>query len=225
MIWARYFKKFLRVPMMKISLRKRFPTCDFYDGAFVDDASKLGKFNVIFQDATISNSILGSHTYVQKNSHIFNCSIGKFCSIAPNVNIGLGRHPVGWVSTHPAFYSSSQPLATTFAHADRYDPFKPILIGNDVWIGHGALVMDGITIGNGAVVAASAVVASDVPPYAIVGGVPAKIIRYRFDEETLAKLNALEWWNKPDDWLKENYEKFTDPKELLKMTSDKASNG
>jgi phosphonate metabolism protein (transferase hexapeptide repeat family) len=208
---------------MNVALRRRFPTCEFYDGALVDANSSLGKYNVIFDNTTICNSSIGNHTYVQKNSNISNCKIGKFCSIAPNVNIGLGQHPIERVSTHPAFYSSTQPLAISFADADTYDPLKPIIIGNDVWIGHSALVMDGIAIGNGAVVAANAVVTTDVPPYAIVGGVPARIIRFRFDQLTCSRLNASEWWDKPEEWLAENCRKFANPEEFLKMVDDVGS--
>ena len=214
-IWARYFKRVLRIPRMNVALRKRFPTCEFYDGAFVDGCSTLGKYNVIFENSTISNSSLGSHTYVQKHSSVFNCRIGKFCSIAPNVNIGSGQHPIDRVSTHPAFYSVTQPLAKSFATVDTFEPFKPITIGNDVWIGHSALVLDGTNIGNGAVVAANAVVTEDVPPYAIVGGVPARIIRYRFDEITARKLEEIEWWNKSDEWLAAHCKYFANPGELL----------
>ena len=215
-IWLRYFWQILRMPRMQVALRKRFPTCEFYDGAFVDERSSLGKYNVIFDNTTICTSSLGSHTYVQKNSSVFNCKIGKFCSIAPNVHIGHGQHPIGRVSTHPAFYSATQPLARTFATEDTFDPFRLITIGNDVWIGHSVLVMDGITIGNGAVIAANAVVTADVPPYAVVGGVPAKLIRYRFDESTVRKLDEIEWWNKSEEWLVENCRFFENPDEFLK---------
>lgn len=222
MVWVRYARWLLNVPLTKISLQNRFPTCHFYDGAIVDERSSLGKYNVLFHNTIIFNSSLGDHTYVQKDSNILNCTIGKFCSIAANVNIGLGRHPVEQVSTHPAFYSRTQPIARTFSAADSYDPFKPIVIGNDVWIGRSALVMDGVSVGNGAVIAANAVVTKDVPAYAIVGGVPATLIRYRFDKETIAQLEALQWWNKPDEWLAENSGAFSTPEKLLQSLREKA---
>lgn len=111
-----------------------------------------------------------------KNSVVVNAIIGKFCSIAAGVNIGLGQHPVEYVSTHPSFYSVSQPIAKTYSGSDLFEPFKGrINIGHDVWIGQNVLVMDGLKIGTGAIIAAGAVVTKDVPPYAIVAGVPARL--------------------------------------------------
>ena len=224
-VWARYARAALGAPMATASLQRRFPTCRFHPGASVDPRSHLEDYNVVFQNTTIFNSFLGSHTYVQKNSNILNSRIGKFCSIASQVNIGLGRHPIEQVSTHPAFYSSTQPLARTFSAADTYDPFKPIEIGNDVWIGHGALVLDGLKVGNGAVIAANAVVTKDVPAYAIVGGVPAKVIGSRFDEETVRFLEALKWWDKPVGWLSEHCDYFRTPQVLMEKLRDGGTGG
>ena len=188
----------------------------FHYGVVVDSNSKLEKYNVIFNNTTICNSSMGDHTYIQRNSSILNCAIGKFCSIGPNVNIGLGQHPIERVSTHPAFYSITQPLAVTFATGDTFEPYKPIAIGNDVWIGHSSLIMDGVKIGNGAVIAANSVVTTDVPPYAIAGGVPAKVIRYRFDNETIRKIDGSQWWNEPEEWLRKNCTHFESTEEFLK---------
>lgn len=223
-VWAGYVRSLLSVPLTRISLQNRFPTCRFYDGATVDPRSSLGKYNVLFQNTIVVNSSLGDHTYVQKDSNILNCRIGRFCSIAANVSIGLGRHPVEQVSTHPAFYSATQPLAKTFSGTDSYDPFRPIEIGNDVWIGKCALIMDGVRVGNGAVIGANAVVTRDVPAYAIVGGVPASLIRYRFDEETIGWLEALKWWDEPEDWLAENSCAFATPARLLERLQGQGGN-
>lgn len=117
--------------------------------------------------------------------------IGSFCSIAIGVKIMLGGgHRTDWVSSYP--------FPAFLAQADRssdYAPCKgPTKIGNDVWIGMGALILAGITIGDGAVIGAGSVVTRDVPPYAIVGGNPARLIRYRFDEETIVALLKMRWW-------------------------------
>ena len=222
-VWIRFFRRALGVPATAVALQRKFPTCQFYEGATLDSRSSLGSYNVIFQNTTIYNSVLGSHTYVQKNSGILNSKIGKFCSIASHVSVGLGRHPIEQVSTHPAFYSSTQPIAKTFSGTDIYDPFSPIVIGNDVWIGRGAIVMEGVMIGNGAVVAANAVVTKDVPAYSIVGGVPAKVMRYRFDEDTVRALEALKWWDKPDDWLVEHCRYFAAPASLFEKVRQEST--
>lgn len=214
----------LHVPIAQALLEKRFPAAIIYSGAFVDSDSSLGKHNVLFENVKVCDSSLGDHTYVQKNSNIINCQIGRFCSIAANVNVGLGQHPVDRVSTHPAFFSVTQPLAATFSKTDTYSPFAPILIGHDVWIGFGALVMDGVTIGNGAVIAAGAVVTRDVPPYAVVGGVPAKVLKHRFSEEICQQLEKLQWWNKPDDWLRQHCDFFLSPSILLKELDEELIN-
>lgn len=212
-----YFSRLLRAPARRIALHRRFPTCEFYEHVSIDGKSILRGYNVIFEGASICGSDIGAHTYVQKRSSLFNCTIGKFCSIASDVSIGLGTHPVEFISTHPAFYSATQPLVATFAARDEFDPFAPITIGNDVWIGQGALVMDGVEIGDGAVIGARAVVTRDVAPYAIVAGVPAKTVRYRFDPDTIERLRSTRWWTMPDDWLAQHYQLFSRPAAFLQF--------
>jgi len=116
-------------------------------------------------------------------------TIGKYCSIAANVCIGVKQHPLHLLSTNPRVYQNNPEYYRR--------PEKPVHIGHDVWIGRNAIIQDGVTVGTGAVVASSAVVTKDVPPYAIVGGVPARIIKYRFEPELIEKLLASEWWNYP----------------------------
>ena len=112
-----------------------------------------------------------------------NTTIGNYCSIARNVSIGLGLHPLNLFSTSPIFYKRQNALLLDLISKDNeFKEYQPITIGNDVWIGANAIIMDGITIGNGAVIAAGAVVTKNVPAYAIMGGVPAKLIKYRFAE-------------------------------------------
>ena len=149
----------------------------------------------------------GKYSNVSGNSFDGICSnrnttIGKFTSIALNVKVGLSEHPTSFLSTHGFQYLEN---AFGFINKDNlYDIShlnKPCKIGNDIWIGDGANIKAGVEVGDGAVVGAGAMVTKDVPPYAIVGGVPAKIIRYRFDERTIADLLEIKWWDLPEDFI------------------------
>ena len=212
---AAYFVERVASLVSRTRLQQKYPSCRFYPGAVVNDTSTLGMYNVLFRNALLLDSSIGDHTFIQKNSIVNHATIGKFCSIAQGVTIGLGQHPTDHVSSHPAFYSSSQPVARTFSRSDVFSPFRQTIMGHDVWIGQNALINDGIIIGTGAIVAAGAVVTKDVPEYAIVGGVPAKVIKYRFDELVRARLLKSEWWNMPDEWLQEHSALFSDPLRLL----------
>ena len=144
---------------------------------------------------------IGEYTYGSPYIHDYedNIEIGRYCSIGPDVMILVGgEHYLDRVSTYPfgmKFQDFSDPNCPRLSKGD-------ITIENDVWIGARVTILSGIKIGNGAVVAAGAVVTKDVPPYAIVGGVPAKIIKYRFDEQTIKELQATKWWEKSIDELK-----------------------
>ena len=205
---------------MLTRLQKRYPTCIFHQGSCVDNKSNLGRYNVVFSNVSVMNSRIGDHTFIQRNSIINNAELGKFCSIAMGVNIGLGQHPTEFVSSHPAFYSVSQPLAKTYSEKNSFEPFRQTIIGHDVWIGQNVLIMDGVNIGTGAIIAAGAVVTKDVPEYAIVAGVPAKFIRYRFDEDLRQKIIQTKWWDKPEDWLQKNHSLFSDPVKLIESYKD-----
>ncbi len=164
----------------------------------INPASKIENNCHILENCLILNSTINSYSYVGKNSIIQNTSIGSFCSIANDVFIGLGTHPTSLFSTSPLFYNSNNTFNIRLVDTDyAFDEYQPIKIGNDVWIGARAIVMDGVTIGDGAIVAAGAVVTKDIPNYAIVGGVPAKIIRYRFSAEKIEKLLKSQWWTSP----------------------------
>jgi acetyltransferase-like isoleucine patch superfamily enzyme len=151
---------------------------------------------------------IGAFSYV-RNSRLSRGvrRIGRYSSIAPGVAAGDGNHPTDWLSTHPFQYGDSAMFKYWTKRKD-FNYLKPpkggrsaVDIGNDVWIGTNAVILRGVTIGDGAIVAAGAVVTKDVPPYAIVGGVPAKIIRFRFDEKIVQELLDLKWWNFEADSL------------------------
>lgn len=210
-------KEAVAAPVHVTRLQTKYPTCHIYPGVYIDELSTLYGYNVIFANTSVVNSVIGSHSFIQKNSRVLNADIGKFCSISSRVSIGLGRHATSMVSSHPAFYSKSQPAAKTFSLTDDYVPFKRIQIGNDVWIGENVMVMDGVKIGNGAVIAMGSVVTGNVPDYAIVAGNPARVFMSRFDEDIKKRLLASRWWDKPDDWLQEHGATFSDPKKLLSV--------
>jgi len=171
--------------------------------------TSFGVFNKIYDDAILTNCVLGDFSFVGQKTRISNAYIGNFCSIASEVLIGLGKHPSkDFVSTHPIFYSPLAQAQLTFSKKSYFRESIPVKIGHDVWIGARALVLDGITIGNGVIVAAGAVVTKDVPSYAIVAGVPAKVIRYRFNPHQILLLEKLKWWNKNIEWLRKNHKKF-----------------
>lgn len=151
----------------------------------------------------------GQYTYFGTNFKIrskhkdYTFSIGKFCSVGINVSVVLGyEHNTDWATTYPFGH----------IHKDAFNKYngsghpkrpKNVTIGNDVWIADNVTIMGGITIGDGAVIAANSHVVKDAPPYAMVGGNPARLIRYRFDEETIKKLLDLKWWNLPDETINE----------------------
>lgn len=130
--------------------------------------------------------------------------IGSFVSIGSHVRIGHGTHPMNYLSTSPYMYLDRLEYKNeqTVSH-NEWEVLAPVHIGNDVWIGDDVFIKNGITVGDGAIIGAKAVVTHDVPPYAVVCGNPAKILRYRFDPEIIEKLLQLKWWNLPDEVIKQ----------------------
>jgi acetyltransferase-like isoleucine patch superfamily enzyme len=185
--------------------------------AFAVD-SRFEPHVVLFEHSRVLGSRIGCHSYVGAGSQLQNCTVGRFTSIGPGCRVGLGRHPSSeFVSTHPIFYSPRKQTGITFADKSYFDEYRPTTLGNDVWLGANVLVSDGVTIGDGAIVAAGAVVAEDVPPYSIVGGVPAKLIKRRFTDEQIARLLAFRWWERDEAWLRENFRRFHDIEEFLRL--------
>ncbi|WP_156899661.1 CatB-related O-acetyltransferase [Marinobacterium litorale] len=179
----------------------------------VEPGVRLGRFGL---GPTVLDQIrVGAHSYIRSGEVHCLASVGRYCSIGRNVTLGQdGRnHPLDWVST-----------SHRLSHTHRPDPV-PVEIGHDVWVGDGAVIMAGVRVGNGAVIARNAVVTKDVEPYQIVGGNPAKPIRYRFEAEVIAALQNSLWWEYPLPALRDLA--FDQPlkfvERLLELSPEKAN--
>ena len=196
--------------------------CRFGRGTIIDSKAYFEGKNKLSNHTVFLNSTLGYASYVSDNSFIKNATIGRYTCIANEVMTVAGNHPLDFSSVHPAFYSKSH--ISSYVTCNKFSDFRyldnkkkiSIRIGNDVWIGARATLLEGITVVDGAVVAAGSVVTKDVPPYAIVGGVPAHVIKYRFNETTINKLLRLQWWNKDQEWIKSHADLFENVDMLLR---------
>ena len=179
---------------------------------------RFGKYNWTSDRVIMQNVILGDFSYVSDSCVLLEATIGKFCSIGPNVRIAPGSHPTNtFVSTNPLLFSYVPYFQKNFLDKDYFKTERRVTIGNDVWICANAVIADGVTIGDGAVIAANAVVNRNVAPYSIVGGVPAKHIRYRFEPQEVAFLVDLKWWDKSIEWIEQNVTHFIDIKDFINI--------
>lgn len=178
--------------------------------------SNTGRHTRISSPFFMHNVEIGDYSYLAYNFHAANITIGKFCSIGPNFCCGLGLHPSKGLSSSPMFYSTIKQNGVTLSMENKYQEKKQSFIGNDVFIGANVSVLDGVHISDGAVVGAGAVVTKDIPPYAIAVGVPAKVIKYRFDEGTIKTLLEKSWWNGSEEDLRKVERYFWDVDAFLK---------
>ena len=160
--------------------------------------SRLGRYTEVGRGTSVVESTMDDYSYVAENSDVTGAAIGKFCSIAAQVRINPGNHPVERASQSHFTYRASRyfPGEADEAGFFAWRRSHAVAIGHDVWIGHGAVILPGRRIGTGAVVGAGAIVTKDVAPYLIVGGNPARPIRPRFPPDLAAALERLAWW----DW-------------------------
>lgn len=194
----------------------------------------------ITKECWLDSGFIGAFTFINERTRVrFTKAIGRFCAIAPNCVIGMPEHPTELLSCSDAFYIESkwnnmirmsnyakedfERCRNDFALADKTSG-ELVTIGNDVWLGQGVKIKKGITIGDGVIVAAGAVVTEDIPPYAIVGGVPAKIIKFRFDEKIIERLLKIKWWEYGID-IMHNIKTFKMSEELLEKIEERVKNG
>ncbi|MGL4635456.1 MAG: DapH/DapD/GlmU-related protein [Beijerinckiaceae bacterium] len=160
--------------------------------------STIGRYTEIAERCKVSEAEIGDYTYMMQECEVWSAKVGKFVNMASHVRLNATNHPTWRATLHHFTYRAND----YWPGAQRDEAFfdwrrgNSVSIGHDVWIGHGATVLPGVSVGNGAVIGAGAVVSKDVAPYTIVGGVPAKLIRERFDAATGKRLDRMAWW----DW-------------------------
>lgn len=164
--------------------------------------------------SSVVSSSFGRYTFCGYDCDIYFADIGSFTSIANHVVISGARHPMEWVGMSPVFYSGRDSVKKKFSRFDLSE-IRRTSIGHDVWIGHSAIIISGVSIGNGAVVGAGAVVTKDVPPYGVVAGNPAKLIRYRFPFDIISKLEITCWWNLEDEEMIHLAKHIQDPDRFI----------
>lgn len=181
--------------------------------------SRIHSASKIESGSLIVNLKLDKHSFCGYDCEIINCEIGKYCSIASHVFIGGAEHPISWVGTSPVFYKGKDSIRLKLSEYERPEN-KITYVGHDVWIGYRACIKAGVRIGNGAVIGMGAVVTKDVPDYAIVVGNPARIVKYRFDENTIQLLNESKWWEKEERILKYAAKYVKEPRLFIKAINE-----
>jgi virginiamycin A acetyltransferase len=217
-VWASV-REMLAQLLRTRSAARRHPHVRFSHNVSVGPDCRFGRHVTVERNARLARADVGDYSFVGGSACLQNARIGKFCSIGPEVWLGLGVHPVDHVSTYPGFYSMMASGSVAFVTTTLIDEHPLVEVGHDVWIGLGARVMDGVRIDHGAIIAAGAIVTRDVAPYAIVGGVPARHLRNRFNDDLISFLLDFAWWNRDENFLRAHADLFQDPQVFRKAMS------
>ena len=161
-------------------------------------ASTFGRFCEVGARTKVAESSFGDYSYVVNDSDIIYATIGRFCSIASHTRLNPGNHPLDRVMlSHVGYRSSAYGMGPDDSTFFEWRRASPVVLGHDVWVGHGAVVLPGVSIGNGAAVGAGAIVTKNVPPFAVVVGNPARVLRLRFAPDVVDALQRIAWWDWP----------------------------
>lgn len=173
-------------------------------------SSEFGKYTEIGKGTTLENVILGDYSYSSEHCIIQNAEIGKFVNIAAMVRIGPTHHPMERPTLHHFTYRRKKYGFDIKDDEEFFEERKKrkVIIGNDVWIGHGAIIMPGVKIGDGAIIGSGSIVTKDVERYSIVVGAPASLLRYRFSKEICEQLQEIKWWDWSHERISENFNDF-----------------
>lgn len=211
---------FIKDYRLKRYIQKRFGEGNKIQTTRIHPDARLGKSIYLARDVDIRADVeIQDHSYCSPGAILFpGTKVGKYCSIGYNVQIGLPEHPWQFFTTSPSIYKRSK--AKQFCAWPADDFRSPVTIGNDVWIGSNAVILQGVTIGDGAVVAAASVVTRSIQAYTIYAGVPAKQLKMRFDQERVKLLQESEWWNHDLEWIEEFANKLYNENEDRSICSD-----